>query len=131
MKNASHEETDSGAAVYVINKLSCSLVGKSQTVHIITGSNAFRAYGKLSVVEKFQCNYGLNETYRNDLNDGRLKITGFDLDGNARIIELPAHRFFIATLYLPQFSSEPGATHPLILSFINSAKEYKYLNLRS
>ena len=92
---------------------------------------AFQAYGKDSIVEKFQCNYGLNEKYRNDLNDGKLKITGFDVDGNARIIELPHHRFYIATLYLPQISSEPGATHPIILSFINSAKEYKYMKLRT
>lgn len=90
---------------------------------------AFQAYGKDSIVEKFQCNFGLNEKYRNDLNNGKLKITGFDVDGNARIIELPHHRFYIATLYLPQISSEPGTAHPLILSFVRSVIEFKNLKL--
>ena len=54
------------------------------------------------------------EKYRNDLSDGNLKITGFDEDNNARIIEIPNHRFFIATLFLPQFASKPGMSHPLL-----------------
>jgi CTP synthase (UTP-ammonia lyase) len=101
------------------------LVGESQTIRVIPETIAFQAYGKESIVEKFQCNYGLNEKYTKDLNDGKLKITGFDMDGNARIIELPYHRFFIATLYLPQVSSELGSAHPLILSFIKSVIKYK------
>ncbi|MFC1533322.1 hypothetical protein ACFL7M_08170 [Thermodesulfobacteriota bacterium] len=56
-----------------------------------------------------------------------LKITGFDMDGNARIIEIPRHRFFLATLYLPQISSEPKSAHPLILSFVKSAIKFKNL----
>jgi len=105
------------------------LVGESQTIRVVPETIAFQAYGKDSIVEKFQCNYGLNEKYRNDLNDGKLKITGFDVDGNARIIELPQHRFYIATLYLQQISSEPGTAHPLILSFIRSVLEFKNLKL--
>jgi len=101
------------------------LIGESQTIRVLPGTISFQAYGKDSFVEKFQCNYGLNEKYRNDLNDGKLKIAGFDVDGNARIIELLHHRFYIATLYLPQISSEPGTTHPLILSFVRSVIEFK------
>ncbi|MFC1886711.1 hypothetical protein ACFLZM_06620 [Thermodesulfobacteriota bacterium] len=96
-------------------------------MHIIPETKAFRAYGKDSIVERFQCSYGLNEKYGNDLNDGKLKITGFDTDGNARIIEIPGHRFFLATLYLPQFSSEPGTPHPLILSFVKAAMEFNHM----
>jgi CTP synthase (UTP-ammonia lyase) len=103
------------------------LVGESQTISVIPETIAFQAYGKDSIVEKFQCNYGLNEKYRNALNDGKLKITGIDVDGNARIIELPHHRFYIATLYLPQISSKPGTAHPLILSFVRSVIEFKNL----
>jgi len=94
-------------------------------MHVIPETRAFRAYGKDSIVERFQCNYGLNENYRNDLNDGKLKVTGFDMDGNARIFEIPSHRFFLAALYLPQLSSEVGTPHPLILSFVKAAIEFK------
>jgi CTP synthase (UTP-ammonia lyase) len=94
-------------------------------MHIIPATIAYQAYGKDSIIEKFQCNYGLNEKYRNDFSDGILKITGYDEDDNARIIEIPIHRFFIATLFLPQFTSKPGMSHPLILSFIKAAIKFR------
>jgi len=83
------------------------------------------------IVERFQCNYGLNEKYRNDLSDGNLKISGFDDDDNARIIEIPNHRFFIATLFLPQFTSKSGMSHPLILSFVKAAIRFKDMKNRN
>ncbi len=94
-------------------------------MYIIPETIAYQAYDNDLIVEKFQCNYGLNEKYRNDLSDGKLKITGIDEDDNARIIEIPNHRFFIATLFLPQFTSKPGMSHPLILSFIKAAIKFR------
>ncbi len=124
IKSGSHEEINPDSELHIISRLSCSLVGESQTIRVLPESIAFHAYGKDSVVEKFKCNYGLNEEFRNDLNDGKLKITGFDMDENARILEIPDHRFFAATLFLPQISSKPGSAHPLILSFIKSVIEF-------
>ena len=49
-------------------------------MHVIPATIAYQAYGRDSIIERFQCNYGLNEKYRNDLNDGKFKITGFDED---------------------------------------------------
>ncbi len=125
IKKASHQETNPHASPHISNKLSCSLIDESQTMHIIPETIAYQAYGKDSIIEKFQCNYGLNERYRNHLSDGKLKITGFDEDDNARIIEIPNHRFFIATLFLPQFTSKPGMSHPLILSFFKAAIKFR------
>ncbi len=101
------------------------MIGESQTIHIIPATIAYQAYGKDSIIEKFNCSYGLNEKYKNDLSDGKLKITAFDEDDNARIIEIPNHRFFIATLFLPQFTSKPGMSHPLVLSFIKAAIKFR------
>ena len=130
IKIASHEKTSPHASTQIINKLSCSLVGKSQTIRIIPVTTAYQAYGNDSIVEKFQCNYGLNEKYRTDLCDGKLKISGFDDDDNARIIEISNHRFFVVTLFIPQFSSKPGMVHPLILSFVKSALEFRNTELQ-
>ena len=107
--------------------MSCSLVGKSQTMRLTQGTIAFKVYKKELIVERFQCNYGLNEEYKNDLDDGRLKISGVDMEGNVRIIEILHHPFFIGTLYLPQISSKPESAHPLILSFVESAINHKSL----
>ena len=108
-----------------ISKLSCSLAGVSQRVYITKRSFSQKAYGKNSTVEIFQCQYGLNERYREQFNDGNLKITGSDNKGQARIIELKHHPFFIASLFLPQMSSQPGRPHPLIRYFIKTAAKLK------
>ena len=102
------------------------MAGKSQTMRVIPGSIAFQAYGNETIVEKFQCNFGLNEKYRDDLNDGNLRFSGFDMEGNARIFELPRQRFFMATLFLPQVSSKLKRPHPLILAFVASAIKYGF-----
>ena len=125
IENASHEAINQSASDHIINKLSCSLVGLSLAVHVMPKTLAYESYGKGLIVERFQCNYGLNENYKNEVNDGNLKITGFDDDGNARIIEISNHRFFIATLFLPQLTSGPGMPHPLIISFVNAAIKFR------
>lgn len=105
--------------------MSCSLVGESQTLHVFADTLAFKSYGCDTIVERFQCNYGLNEFFRADLSDGNLQITGCDDDQNARIIEIPSHRFYLATLFLPQLNSTPAAPHPLIHAFVAAAVGYK------
>lgn len=60
-----------------------------------------------------------NEDYRDEMDKGALKIVGVDTNGSARIVELLNHRFFVATLFLPQLSSIPRAPHPLIQQSID------------
>jgi len=118
---AAHEELDPQSKSLVISKLSCSLAGVSQRVKIEADSMAHATYGQTSVMEKFTCNYGLNEAYSPAIKSGNLSITGFDEEGNARIIELSGHPFYTATLFLPQLSSRAGDPHPMILAFIKAA----------
>jgi CTP synthase (UTP-ammonia lyase) len=98
--------------------LSCSLIGRKQTIQIAPGTAAYQAYGSKTTVEQFQCNYGLNEEYRNHLIRGDLKIAGIDADENVRIVELAHHPFFIATLFLPQLTSTPQLPHPLVKAYL-------------
>ena len=53
--------------------------------------------------------------------DSKLQVTGFDNEGHVRLVELQDHPFFLASLFLPQLSSQPGRPHPLIRSFIQTA----------
>jgi CTP synthase (UTP-ammonia lyase) len=53
--------------------------------------------------------------------DGRLKITGVDLAGQVRVIELSEHPFYVGTLYLPQLSSTHESPHPLIVAYLRAA----------
>ena len=103
-----------------MNKLSCSLVGESQTLKIIAGTTAHKAYGRNTSTETFQCNYGLNEVFRAKLEDSGLVISGVDPENTARIIELKNHPFFMATLFLPQLLSTVENPHPLIHAFLGA-----------
>ena len=106
----------------MISKLTCSLVGTTQTITIVPETLAHRAYGTTAVTEQFACNYGLNPAYREPLSTARLYVAGVDLTGEVRIVELRGHRFFLATLFLPQVSSSPDRPHPLITAYLQAAQ---------
>ena len=125
MKDAEHEETAPGASTLLISKLSCSLVGKIEKVRITPGSLAHQAYGDQEASEQFACNYGLNRGYLEKLKEGGLRIAGLDADGDVRIVELPGHRFFIGTLFLPQLLSRPDRPHPLIVAYVRAALSFQ------
>jgi CTP synthase (UTP-ammonia lyase) len=54
------------------------------------------------------------------LKSGPLKITGSDIEGEVRVIELPGHPFFVGTLFVPQTRSTPEKPHPLVTSFLEA-----------
>jgi len=96
-------------------------VGKTETVRIAAGSLALEAYGQEQAAEQFSCNFGLSPIFDRGLDWGRLRITGVGPAGEARIVELSGHPFYVATLFLPQMSSKPDRPHPLIKAFLKAA----------
>jgi CTP synthase (UTP-ammonia lyase) len=121
LRDAAHGESGAQGAALVVDKLACSLVGQAHPVHISPGTRAFEAYGVERAVEQFRCSYGLNPRYREVFADGPLQVTGTDEQGEVRVVELPAHRFFIATLYLPQLTTSASAPHPLVQAYLQAA----------
>jgi CTP synthase (UTP-ammonia lyase) len=121
LHDAAHEEAAPDGARLVISKLACSLVGQAQAIEIMPGTRTHRAYGKDTAVEQFRCSYGLNPLYREAIGSGPLRVVGIDANREVRIVELPAHRFYIATLFLPQLSSSPEEPHPLVLAYLKAA----------
>ncbi len=104
-----------------MSQLMCSLVGATEVIRISPNTIAHRAYGKEEATEQFRCNYGLNQHYRSAFSTGPLSVTGADRAGEARIVELAGHPFFVATLFLPQLLSHPSAPHPLVLAYLAAA----------
>jgi CTP synthase (UTP-ammonia lyase) len=119
--DADHAESSPGAATLVITPLACSLVGQTGKIFLEPGSRAARIYGRTEVTERFHCSYGLDASYRSVLHDGRLSVTGADERGEARVVELSDHPFFMATLFQPELSHVPGSSHPVIAAFVASA----------
>jgi CTP synthase (UTP-ammonia lyase) len=123
IKDAEHEESAPGASTLFISRLACSLVGKTQEIELASGSIAHRAYGEQKATEQFFCNYGLNQVFRDEIDNVNLNITGVDPEGEVRIVELANHPFFVATLFLPQVASKPENPHPLILAYLQAAAD--------
>jgi len=121
--DASHAESDPYASCLFVTPLNCSLVGMTMEVTIKPGSKATVACGATRSMEKFYCNFGLNPDYQDQLEEHGLAISGQDQNGEARILELPTHPFFLGTLFVPQASSKPGNPHPLIMAFCRAASE--------
>jgi CTP synthase (UTP-ammonia lyase) len=90
-------------------------------IAIAPGSMASRLHGTLHVQESFNCSYELNPQFETALESRGLRIAGRGEGGEARIVELPRNRFYIATLFQPQLSSKPGAPHPIIAAFVRAA----------
>ena len=98
----------------MVTALACSLVGQTHAVRIEPGSLAARLYGHTAASEDYYCNYGLNAEYRPRLEAAGLRVSGVGDDGEVRVVELAHHPFFLATLFLPQSRSAPGAPHPVL-----------------
>jgi len=58
------------------------------------------------------------------LHNGGLRVVGTDQDGEARVLELPDRRFYIATLFVPQLISRSDSPHPLIIAYLRAAIEF-------
>ncbi len=120
---AQHAEYDPDAELLFITPLSCSLAGQSFTVQLAPGSRARIAYDARVATERYYCNFGLEADRRPELEAAGLAVTGTDTDGEARIVELAGHPFFMGTLFVPQVSSTPDRPHPLVLAFIAAAAQ--------
>jgi len=109
----------------VISPLTCSLVGQQQNVAIVPGTRAAALYGAAQAIEPYFCNYGVNPEYRRRLEAGGMVTSGVGDEGEVRIVELPAHPFFLATLYVPQARSTADDPHPFIAGFAAAAAAHR------
>ncbi|HEP1044762.1 TPA: CTP synthase [Serratia marcescens] len=118
--DAGHAETDSGGRL-VIAPLSCSLVEKTGDIVFQPDTRAARAYGSLNTHEGYHCNFGVNPEFVVDLQRFPLIISGHDTEGDVRAIELPAHRFYVATLFQSERAALRGELSPLVVELVKIA----------
>ena len=120
---AGHTEYDPASPNPFISSLSCSPYGQRMRVNIRPGSMTHAVYGGLVAEEEYRCNYGLEPGSRGLLEEGGLSVSGTDPDGEVRVLELPGHPFYVATLFVPQHRSSAGKPHPLIAAFLEAATD--------
>ena len=93
-------------------------------IQFAPGSIARELYEVDAIDEEYYCNYEVRPDYRDTLERSDARVTGIGPEGEVRVVELPRHRFWIATLYQPQRSSRPGAPHPLLRAFVAAAEAF-------
>lgn len=86
------------------------------------GSLAKKLYGKKNVSERHRHRYEFNNAYKKKLEKKGLLCSGVSPDGRlVEIIEIPKHKFFIASQFHPEFKSRPDRPHPLFAGFIEAS----------
>lgn len=118
LEKAQHEERDPEGSCLVVTQLGCNLRGQTATVLFKKNTLARSLYRKPSEQEEFACRYGINPKYRDLFETAPLSVSGIDENGEIRILEIPSHRFFMATLFIPQARSTASQPHPILKKFV-------------
>lgn len=121
--DAEHEETSPGAGTLIIRRMSCSLIGRSDCVRVRRDTMLGSIYRTDEATEQFWCNFGVNSEFVDELVRGGLIVSATDVEGSVRAVEHPRHRFYLGTLFIPQFSSTPARPHPVLVAFLAAAVE--------
>ena len=122
-RDAQHSEYDPYASSLFISSLACSLAGREMALSFVPGSKVVQIYGTLQATENYYCNFGVNPDVVSLLKNGPMQIVGSDSEGEIRVLELPNHPFFIATLFVPQLRSRVDRPHPLVTAFLKAVSE--------
>jgi CTP synthase (UTP-ammonia lyase) len=134
--DAEHAEYDPGAPTLVITPVACPIpTGRESgpklagllNVRLRADSLAYRIYQRQDIQEEYSCSFGLNAAFRQAMEAGGLRISGLDEQDEVRVVELANHRFFLATLFLPQLRSTAASPHPLVTAFVQAALDYTAL----
>lgn len=90
------------------------------------GSHSYRAYGKGEISERHRHRYEFNNDYLAQLKESDLKPVGINPDnGLVEVVELKDHPYFVGVQYHPELKSTVENPHPLFVSFVKAAAEYK------
>ena len=132
--DATTAEEDPKAKNIIIYPVACAvprragdapkLSGRVPEIRLRPGSYLAGYYGKESVEEEFFCNYELNPEFEWIAMEAGFPVVARGANEECRAIESPVHRFFIATLFQPQLSSQDTRPHPLVLAFVQAAADW-------
>ena len=90
------------------------------------GSVARAAYGEALIEERHRHRYEVNNSYRDQLEEGGLVFSGTSPDNNlVEFVELPrdVHPYYISTQAHPELRSRPTRPHPLFAGLVGAAIE--------
>jgi CTP synthase len=90
------------------------------------GSLARQIYGVPLIHERHRHRFEFNCLYEPAMKEHGMRISGRSPDGKfVEIAELPAHPWYIAVQFHPEFQSRPLRPHPLFASFVEAGLRQK------
>ena len=93
-----------------------------QPCHVKPGTLTHKIYGADVIVERYRHRYEVNGKLIHLLEEAGLCISGRSADGNlVETMELPAHPWFFACQFHPEFTSNPRRGHQVFIGFIKAA----------
>ncbi|MDC9582101.1 CTP synthase (glutamine hydrolyzing) [Xenorhabdus sp. PR6a] len=97
-----------------------------QVCHLTEDSLVRKLYGQQDIVERHRHRYEVNNLLLKRIEDAGLRVAGRSIDNRlVEIIENPAHPWFVACQFHPEFTSTPRDGHPLFAGFVEAASKYQ------
>ena len=91
------------------------------------GSRVAAAYGSEHISERHRHRFEFNNAYREAFEKAGMQCVGENPDAHlVEVVEIPEKRWFIGTQYHPEYSATVLSPHPLFISFIKAAIDYKH-----
>ncbi|ENU16920.1 CTP synthase [Acinetobacter lwoffii] len=96
----------------------------AQKSELVAGTKTAEVYGSEEIIERHRHRYEMNNRYIPVLEEKGMKISGYSpVQHLVETVEIPAHPWFIAVQFHPEFTSSPRDGHPLFAGFIDAAKK--------
>ncbi|RZN81519.1 MAG: CTP synthase [Winogradskyella sp.] len=109
----------------VVNKGGTMRLG-SWDCNVETDTLAHKSYGHKEIKERHRHRFEFNNDYKAQIEAAGLKATGYNPEtGLVEIVEIPTHNWFVGVQYHPEYKSTVANPHPLFVSFVAAALEYK------
>lgn len=135
IKDAASEEVNPKSKNHIIHlmpeQINVKLMGGTMRLgaydcKLTKGSKAAKAYGRTMISERHRHRYEFNNDYLALTEAAGLKATGVNpLSGLVEVVELDDHPFFIGVQYHPELKSTVENPHPLFVSFVKAADQYR------
>ena len=93
----------------------------SQLCHLAKGSKAYDMYGSATIHERHRHRYEVNNNLRPQIEKAGLKVSGLSADKKlVEVIENPAHPWFVAAQFHPEFTSNASRWSPIVCRLCES-----------
>lgn len=132
--DADSAEENPSSSRCVITPLSCAMPNRREggpqgsgadPIKIASGTLLHKICGSEDHSEQYFCNYGVNPEFEQQFVAAGLKVSARGGQGEIRAVELPGHRFYLATLFQPQLSSRPESPHAILVAFLRAAIRFR------